>query len=1617
MSWSLRRVVLTLGLVTFLCAATFITQAVGQAQVAQPGVQVKVVKQPLQKGGPGQPGQPGQPAPPPADPTEFSHAIDLPKNPDAVKKIEAIKDYVNEQDWETACRAIQSVLTLDRDYFMRVERKGVISWVSVKSEADRILSEMEPGGKDHYKLTFGPAAAEDLKKAKASSSVEQLTTIMRFYLHTDAGADATNLLGTYLLDRGEWTAAALCYEKLLGREGSDRLSPVTLFKAAYAFRMVGDAGHEKECWDKLNTRRNDITFPGSKEPRSVDDLREYLTKTGRPATELALFDDTHYVGGAPSRSAQARNSGPAFLERDWYMPTARSQETRDWIKDAEKRLVDRGVPLVPAAQPITATVLNKDNQKLSLVVFRSHYGIHAADLKTGKLKWETPSTYSLDRMVRNTKQVGNVSQWVNAHLQTRPNLLLENSTVGTLSTDGTFVFAVDDLAIPPGNVNPNQFDPQGRGMTFGGDLDEAVAASRLQAFSLATGKIMWQVGGKTGKDDKKDDLADSYFLGAPLPLGGKLFVLVEKQQDLRLATLDPLTGKLLGPVQTLATARDKMTADVWRRIQATHLAYGEGILVCPTNAGAILGVDLLSGSLVWAYPYRDKSDPNSSDEVWDPRFGGRRGGVPPGWVQGPDGRWYNPNINTKWKVSPPVIVDGKVVFTAPDANAIHCINLRDGSAVWTQQRRADDLYLAGVFAGKAVIVGKGYARAVSLAKGEDLWRVDTGTPSGYGIAGDNVYYLPLKDTPKGNGPGICAIDVEKGQVKGLARARKKSGDEAAVVPGNLVFFDGEVLSQTATEMTAFPQLEVQIAKSTEELKKNPNSPEGLFIRGQLRLDKGDLGDAIDDLRKALKNNPDAGLLPKVREKLYDSMTEYFQRDFNKAEEYLKEYEELCKVEGASSEPAKLEEQRRRRANFLCLVAKGKEAQGKLVEAFERYQQFAAEAADLDKQEPIPTVDEPNVKARPDVWSGGRIAAMVAKATPENRKPLEDLITKRWDELKKTEDINELRNFVRVFGSLFAVGKEARLELANRLMDDSSPTALLEAEQHLSLLRVPGEDPKLSGRAVETLARLNTRKGLLEDASYYYRLLRDQYAKVPVRDGKTGAELFNDMATDKRLLPHLDVPSQFGITGKHIKVDEQRGNFPYNQQVYEFGHSGEPLPFFQSHKLGLRLDYHQLKITDRVGGDEKSKNLTRTNFANMIYSGQPNQPKYGFMTMGHLVVLPLAHMVYGIDPVRGEVLWEVNLYGEKQVVPGQPGPGAVPTWNQFIVDPKDNSVQVFYTDGWVQRIGGAGTLEGNALCLHTRDSLTAIDPVTGKVLWTRSGVSSRCQTFNDDQYVYVVEMDNNSQAASTRVLRAYDGVSVNVPDFAALYNKRVRQVGRNLLLSENDGKGQMTYRLYDVLTGKDVWTASYAANSVVLKSEEPNFGGVVEPDGTVRVTDVRTGKEAMKAKMDPKFLEKMVSVHLLYDGQYFFVACNGPIDPNQNPWGGVQTNLVPNTGMRALSVNGEVYAFDAQTGKTKWHTPMPNQQIILEHFADMPVVLATSRYGKWVQVGAGKQPQQVVALESIVKSNGKYVFKGENQQWPQFHALNLDPKKGTIELVGYTTKLVHTVSNDPPPEKK
>src|SRR5262249_13709153 len=130
----------------------------------------------------------------------------------------------------------------------------------------------------------------------------------------------------------------------------------------------------------------------------------------------------------------------------------------------------------------------------------------------------------------------------------------------------------------------------------------------------------------------------------------------------------------------------------------------------------------------------------------------------------------------------------------------------------------------------------------------------------------------------------------------------------------------------------------------------------------------------------------------------------------------------------------------------------------------------------------------------------------------------------------------------------------------------------------------GEEPAVAARAVEALARLYTSRGLREDAAYCYRLLGTDYARVRLPVGKTGAELFNEAATDKRLLPFLDPPPQLPV-GRLTATDESASS-PPSQQPFPFAKAAEPLPYFRRHAFVLVFNnLNQLKVLDVRTGHE------------------------------------------------------------------------------------------------------------------------------------------------------------------------------------------------------------------------------------------------------------------------------------------------------------------------------------------------------------------------------------------------------------------------------------------------
>jgi outer membrane protein assembly factor BamB len=331
-----------------------------------------------------------------------------------------------------------------------------------------------------------------------------------------------------------------------------------------------------------------------------------------------------------------------------------------------------------------------------------------------------------------------------------------------------------------------------------------------------------------------------------------------------------------------------------------------------------------------------------------------------------------------------------------------------------------------------------------------------------------------------------------------------------------------------------------------------------------------------------------------------------------------------------------------------------------------------------------------------------------------------------------------------------------------------------------------------------------------------------------------------------------------------------------------------------------------------------------------------------------------------------------------------------------------------------------------ICLLTRDAMTAIDPVTGRTLWTRTDVNSRSTVFGDDQNIYVVGMGEGNSATGTRAFRAYDGVTVRVRDFTNEYQNRVRMLGRNILVAETDVKNVLKMRIYDVLTGRTPWEQKFAPGSVQLRSEDPNLAGAVEPDGTVRIVDLRSTKEVMKGKMrwgkmSPKELSSAKGVYLVSDPTAVYIAVNGPNDPNVGGgppgWVGVpgtstvQPMLSAGYGLRALPVNGDVYAFNRASGKLLWVNEYASSTMTLTHFEDMPAIVFTARYQKRLAGGPGFNVQQYSAIQAVHKRTGKALLHKEdgNLGVVNFHAVQMDPRTGKFEFLSTQLKVTVQVA--------
>jgi outer membrane protein assembly factor BamB len=183
-------------------------------------------------------------------------------------------------------------------------------------------------------------------------------------------------------------------------------------------------------------------------------------------------------------------------------------------------------------------------------------------------------------------------------------------------------------------------------------------------------------------------------------------------------------------------------------------------------------------------------------------------------------------------------------------------------------------------------------------------------------------------------------------------------------------------------------------------------------------------------------------------------------------------------------------------------------------------------------------------------------------------------------------------------------------------------------------------------------------------------------------------------------------------------------------------------------------------------------------------------------------------------------------------------------------------------------------------------------------------------------------------------------------------------------------------------------------------------------GDVVVLNAADGKEVFKAKLDEprkgKHLEKVNDAMLFSDGDRFFVMLNRP-NEGANRFG---FNPVFTIAIRSVKVNGHMYAFERATGRRLWYTDeqLEDQNISMEQFADLPIILAANQYQKFA--ANGNFEGQFMKFVALDKATGKLKFYKQGvSQGQQYYSIISDPKTGTIEVLNYSGQRVRFVPDD------
>lgn len=729
--------------------------------------------------------------------------------------------------WERACEREDPLLTASGADVNQLAPGQTQRLAGGRAKLEALFLTADEEFTRQFRGQFEKVAESHISEAIASSDFSTLRRLTLRYAFCPAAQNGLRILARQSIDRGDDLEAALLLNRMLRvtgkRQNSKDSAEVSLQIAICNWRAGLNRDAQESLADLL------VNDPGSfaqqKLPApvstSVTDLQNWFTAlTSVPAIGASEWTQP----GGNYRRFASRSRGPARLQQTWVSDSLTVndvlyadrlnpilQSLRVPLMEFGEKQEQQNSIVVPAATPLRVG---------ELVIFRMPCGVRAVRATDGEIVWEVihpdgrmcdvlqavedqanqalqpvdPKNPDAQAAMQRNLEMRTMTQKLNMAMNLR-NQLVRTNTTAQLAASATTLFVCEDASETTAD------DPYRMFRTAFNDLP---ANNFIRAYDLKTGLFKWEIGGQRQSvaqpKGKGNLLAGFYFLGAPLILGNRTYVLAESSEGIFLMQIAEPTATGTAPTNPRVVRSQLLTQPQIasgehpvRKHAGLVPSYAHGLLICPTCDERIVAVSAEDNAVRWVFRYSGSIRRQEVGGDAPVLFGGRDP-----WDSG------RVDLDSRWTDSLPRIAGNNVIVTPRDSDELFCLDLQSGQERWKLGRNQFHS-IAAIVDDKVILCGNRIVQAFRLDDGQSLWSqsIVDGIVCGLPATDGTVLQIPTSE------PAIVTLDVQTGRRLVTQRFSDSGSDQAAFrgmeSPGNLLIIGDQLLTQNLDSIRAYSQ--------------------------------------------------------------------------------------------------------------------------------------------------------------------------------------------------------------------------------------------------------------------------------------------------------------------------------------------------------------------------------------------------------------------------------------------------------------------------------------------------------------------------------------------------------------------------------------------------------------------------------------------------------------------------------------------------------------------------------------------------------------------------------------------------------------------------------------------